>query len=88
MNDEIPPVLQDALNEVFFWQYENTDSFKNILFFMFQKADRENFKRLRLGFPFEAQAYTMWYQSESQNKFFKKYTPELYETKFGKENSS
>lgn len=78
---EIDPNVKEAIKEIYYWQYHNTNSFMNRLITLFQVADRQNFARLERGFPLIAIAYNMWLISPNQNDFFEQYFPERYEKK-------
>jgi hypothetical protein len=52
--------LVRALKELYYWQKSRGDNFHSILYTMFQKADRYNYKKLARGFPEEELAYSMW----------------------------
>lgn len=79
MNREIA----EGCREIFYWQYDNTNSFKNRLCTLMQIADHENFRRLKKVYPGLAEAFQMWMNAPSQGEFFEKNTPELWEERFG-----
>ena len=57
---------EEAVKEIYFWQYNGTDgtSFSDNLFRLFQKADRNNIRRLARGFPMRYYVYLKWYNNE------------------------
>jgi hypothetical protein len=71
---------EKAIEELFYWQYSNTGSFKNQLFSLFMKADRDNKTRLAVCFPDEAKAFCLWYMYDgNQMDFFEKHIPHIVE---------
>ncbi len=76
--EDIDPGVKAAIEEIYFWQYHNTNSFMNRLITLFQVADRENSRRLERGFPLIAIAYNMWLISPNQDDFFREYLPERF----------
>ena len=66
--------VKDAIKDLWHWQHNNQSySFTDLLFILFQKADRTNQERLRLGFPAHYIAYNLWYHCLSQDQFFEYY---------------
>ena len=51
---------EEAVREVYFWQYSNSGCFHNQFFDLFCKADHINRAKLSLGFPEEASAFAAW----------------------------
>ena len=64
---------QEAIREFYYWQFDNTGSFYNLLCTLFQKADSVNTVRLAVAFPEMADAYFQWYSSPYQIEFFKEH---------------
>ena len=62
--------LAEALNSIYFWQYDNSNSFGDFLFMMFQKADTQNRFRLSLAFPAQSAVFQAWYNWPTQAEFF------------------
>lgn len=62
---------KEAVNQVYYWQYNYTKSFNNKLLDLFGKADFDNSLRLKRGFPELVAAYADWYLSDDQDAFFK-----------------
>ena len=62
-----------AILEIYNWQYNYSNSFTNVIFNLFHKADGNNLYKLTKGFPEEAVAYKEWRDSDSQDEFFAKY---------------
>lgn len=65
--------LELACERLWFWQLNNTDSFTDRIFTLFQKADKENYLKLAIGFPEECYAYQLWYHAPNQDEFFKRF---------------
>ena len=66
--------LENAVRELYFWQYSNTGCFHNILFDLMQKADTNNYAKLKIAFPEEAEAYYLWCKAGNYgNDLFKQY---------------
>lgn len=51
---------EEAVLEIYRWQYDNTDSFYNGLITLFQKADTTNREKLFSAFPNLGSAYLDW----------------------------
>lgn len=81
-----PEAVRDAIKLLFYWQYGSNDSFHDIIYRLFQKADSINLAKLKRGFPDEFIAWSLWNESPSQDEFFKTwgFTPTNIE---GEENS-
>lgn len=62
--------IATGLRELYNWQYNNTGSFSNMLFTMFQKADPGNQRRLAYAFPEYWAAYNTWCQCPESDVFF------------------
>lgn len=72
IDDEVSKALiREAVEKVYFWQYNYTECFSNKLLDLFPKADLINFGRLALGFPQLALAFELWRESDDQVVFFK-----------------
>lgn len=64
----------DAVRELYFWQYSNTGCFHNMLFSLMQKADTDNYAKLEIAFPEEAEAYYQWCKSDDYgNELFRQH---------------
>lgn len=65
---------EEAVKEVYYWQYENNGSFYNMLLFLFQKADGYNQHKLGVAYPSLYLAYLDWcVAGEYGNELFKKH---------------
>ena len=66
--------LEQAIAEVYYWQYSNTDSFFSILIHLFRKADRTNSAKLSTVYPEIAAAIKMWEKSgDNGDDLFREY---------------
>lgn len=66
--------LEEAVREIYFWQNNHTGCFHNILFDLMGKADTNNYAKLKIAFPEEAEAYYLWCKSGNRGyDLFKKY---------------
>ena len=63
----------DAVGKVFYWQYNNSNSFSDLILSAIAKADVNNSIRLLSAFPELCSAYADWYIAPDPKKFFKKY---------------
>lgn len=64
----------DAVRELYFWQYSNTRCFHNMLFDLMQKADHINIERIAVGFPEEVEAFRDWCKaSDCGNELFRQH---------------
>lgn len=52
--------IKKGITEVYWWQYENTDSFYNNLIDLYRKGDVENKKKLRTVFNEICFAVDLW----------------------------
>ena len=52
--------VEDAIKEIFLWQYQSTGSFYNLLITLFRVADYENRVKLSRIWPNLAIALTLW----------------------------
>jgi len=52
--------IDEAVEQVYYWQYSNTGSFFNQLITLFQKADGNNIKKLNSAYPEIFLAIEMW----------------------------
>jgi hypothetical protein len=68
--------LEKAIEQVYHWQFGNSDNFSSKLFDLFMKADVENYARLARGFPSRAIALSLWRNSKDTKAFFKKHMVE------------
>ena len=65
---------EQAVRELYFWQYSNTGCFHNMLFDLMAKADANNFARLVPSFPNECMAYIDWSGAgDGGNELFRKH---------------
>lgn len=65
--------LQDWAWELYYWQYQNTNSFYNQLFTLIQKADGTNKKHLEKAFPRAVLIYREWESWPTPEEFFESY---------------
>ena len=66
--------LEQAVKELFFTRFQpGADWFTAQLYHLFDKADAYNRACLTDGFPFEGQAWNLWYYAENEREFFKSY---------------
>lgn len=65
--------IEDAVREMYRWQFEPTNSFYNRLILCIQMADRENRMKLAVGFPELITAFCLWHQAKDQREFFKEW---------------
>lgn len=70
---EIASEFIKAVQQLFFWQYNRTECFSNMLYDLIAKADLGNKERLRYGFHWEVKAFESWQRYPNPNEFFKKY---------------
>jgi len=72
----IDPELKAAFIDLYWWQRGtddwSKDCFNFILFYLMGKADNDNRKRLKNGWPELYLAYESWYLSENENEFLNK----------------
>lgn len=65
---------EEAVRELYFWQYSNTGCFHNMLFDLMQKADIKNYVKLCTAFPHECHAFTEWMaSSDNGNDLFREH---------------
>jgi hypothetical protein len=64
-------MMEEAIKELFYWQYNYTGSFTQRLFDLFQKADPVNVGRLSMGFPHDYEAWRAWSRAEDTEQFFR-----------------
>ena len=60
------------IRDLWYWRHGG-DSFTCQLFSLIQKADPSNRVKLRRAFPEEVEAWSQWYNSSSEEEFFKNY---------------
>ncbi len=66
--------LKEAIENLYQWQYNRDESFNCMLYTLFNKADAENYGRLKAIFPVEALALKMLNDSLSNGiDLFKTY---------------
>lgn len=65
--------LKMAIEQLYYWQYSNGDNFTSKLYALIAKADSENRAKLRLAFPTESAAFTLWQSSQNPIEFFYHY---------------
>lgn len=61
---------EEAVKELWAWQYSNTSCFHNMFFSLIQKADWHNRERLAQAFPMEVKVYTEWCDAPTHTAFF------------------
>ena len=59
---------EDAVKEIYFWQYSNTGCFNQKLFDLYMKADGNNKSRLWLAFPELIEALEDWNKAGDYGK--------------------
>lgn len=69
--------FKQACEQVYFWQHSNGDSFSSQLLNLFAKADMNNSLRLASAYPELTKAFALWYLSDNENYFYKKYCSHL-----------
>lgn len=52
--------FEDAVKEVYYWQYDNPNSFYSGILTLYQKADSGNRRKLKSVYPELIQAYEAW----------------------------
>lgn len=63
-----------AVEQLFYWQCSRTNSFSDMLFDLFQKADADNRFRLSIAFPNHAAALDDWNEAgDYGNDLFRKH---------------
>ncbi len=70
MKPNLTPGELSAIRTLYYWQYRNTSSFKDMLYTLLAKADHWNFHKLSQVFPNEAFAFNLWKDSPNQIHFF------------------
>lgn len=64
-----------ALERFKIWRNNNfADNFTSHVFRLLCKADDNNKAKILVGFPAETAIYLLWYLSESEEKFFEKWS--------------
>lgn len=63
-----------VVKHLYYWQYSNRNSFTDILFNLFHKADPTNLSKLRVGFKLEYLCYLQWKNAgDNGNDLFREY---------------
>lgn len=52
--------LEDAVKEIWVWQYDDTNSYYTNLIRLYRRADKDNKRRLDLAYPQLGLAIQMW----------------------------
>lgn len=63
--------MSDAVRELYYWQYAQSDDFTACLYYLIGKADSSNRRTLAMAFPLEYEAWANWYGSKDPIAFFK-----------------
>ena len=65
---------EQAVWEVYYWQYEPTGSFYNMLIDLYRKADGSNRYKISIAYPMIATAIDEWDESgDNGDDLFRKY---------------
>ena len=65
---------EKVVKNLYYWQYSNKNSFSDMLFILFQKADSENLLKLKKGFELEFLCLLEWYNADDNgNDLFREY---------------
>jgi hypothetical protein len=62
--------FKNLVRELYFSQTRDNDNFSSLLFVLFQKADSNNYAKLKKGFPLEELVFRSWRTAKSEKQFF------------------
>lgn len=58
--------LTKAVKELYYWQHgDNRSNFSSFLYLIMQKADADNYNKIKKGFPEEAFAFELWNKADN-----------------------
>jgi hypothetical protein len=65
--------LEQAVFDLYYWQYGGGTNFRSDLYSLFCKAASDNLRKLAVAFPLEYAAWLEWRTSMSEKTFFRSY---------------